>query len=288
MVNKTILSSKAKRGHGYKPWLLSPASPTKKSLNGRVGEYGLKLMFTYSSNIRDITDIVRKNWNILTSDDKIRNVIGPHPVFGYRKNKNLKDILCGEHSTEEIKYVKQILLCCSNNGHYDSVYPKQLQANAALCQAILYELLYKNVFGVNEEDLVSAVELFRSSTKKNRSSTSISSEDANFDCFPERSPKHSSENKKEDIDIDQHENLEDKLKHGGIDDTKLSEGPSKMPFPYKVLKALDPEIYRNVEFDVWLDSRKELQKTDYMVFAGCRYCLGDKCQKGINEHYMET
>lgn len=30
----------------------------------------------------------------------------------------------------------------------------------------------------------------------------------------------------------------------------------KMPFPYKVLKALDPEIYRNIEFDVWLDSRK--------------------------------
>lgn len=29
-----------------------------------------------------------------------------------------------------------------------------------------------------------------------------------------------------------------------------------MLFPYKVLKALDPEIYRNVEFDVWLDSRK--------------------------------
>lgn len=34
-----------------------------------------------------------------------------------------------------------------------------------------------------------------------------------------------------------------------------SENP-KMPFPYKVLKALDPEIYRNIEFDVWLDSRK--------------------------------
>lgn len=34
-----------------------------------------------------------------------------------------------------------------------------------------------------------------------------------------------------------------------------------MPFPYKVLKALDPEIYRNVEFDVWLDSRKGTFKT---------------------------
>lgn len=29
-----------------------------------------------------------------------------------------------------------------------------------------------------------------------------------------------------------------------------------MPFPYKVLRALDPEIYHNVEFDVWLDSKK--------------------------------
>lgn len=34
-----------------------------------------------------------------------------------------------------------------------------------------------------------------------------------------------------------------------------------MPFPYKVLKALDPEIYRNVEFDVWLDSRKGIFKS---------------------------
>lgn len=33
-----------------------------------------------------------------------------------------------------------------------------------------------------------------------------------------------------------------------------------MPVPYKVLKALDPEIYRNVEFDVWLDSRKGIFK----------------------------
>ncbi|XP_044283117.1 putative bifunctional UDP-N-acetylglucosamine transferase and deubiquitinase ALG13 [Varanus komodoensis] len=62
----------------------------------------------------------------------------------------------------------------------------------------------------------------------------------------------------------------------GFED-KPPENP-KMPFPYKVLKALDPEIYRNIEFDVWLDSRKELQKMDYLVFAGRQYYLGDKCQ----------
>lgn len=28
------------------------------------------------------------------------------------------------------------------------------------------------------------------------------------------------------------------------------------PFPYKVAKALDPDIYRNIEFDVWTELRR--------------------------------
>lgn len=35
-----------------------------------------------------------------------------------------------------------------------------------------------------------------------------------------------------------------------------TENSSKILLPYKVLRSLDPEIYRNVEFDVWLESRK--------------------------------
>ncbi|OBS67557.1 hypothetical protein A6R68_03892, partial [Neotoma lepida] len=64
----------------------------------------------------------------------------------------------------------------------------------------------------------------------------------------------------------------------GREEQKFPENPSKMLFPYKVLKALDPEIYRNIEFDAWLDSRKELQKSDCMEYAGRHYYLGDKCQ----------
>ncbi|RXN18683.1 dachshund -like protein [Labeo rohita] len=63
-----------------------------------------------------------------------------------------------------------------------------------------------------------------------------------------------------------------------LEDPQAAEGSGKLALPYKVLKALEPELYRNVEFDVWQDSRKELQKTDYMVFAGRQYFLGDKCQ----------
>lgn len=28
------------------------------------------------------------------------------------------------------------------------------------------------------------------------------------------------------------------------------------PFPYRVAKALDPVVYRNIEYDVWLEERK--------------------------------
>ncbi|XP_040428721.1 putative bifunctional UDP-N-acetylglucosamine transferase and deubiquitinase ALG13 [Cygnus olor] len=189
----------------------------------------------------------------------------------------------------------KILLCCSGNGHYDSVYTKQFQANAAICQAVLYEILYKDVFAMDEEELRSAIEMFRSGSKKNRNSGSVGSEDVNFDCLHEKVPRNPSEKRGDDWEGNYADNpVEDKFRQG-TEESKPSENSSKMPFPYKVLKALDPEIYRNVEFDVWLDSRKELQKTDYMVFAGRQYYLGDKCQvrlepggKYYNAHIQEV
>ncbi|XP_071899204.1 LOW QUALITY PROTEIN: UDP-N-acetylglucosamine transferase subunit ALG13 [Anas platyrhynchos] len=189
----------------------------------------------------------------------------------------------------------KILLCCSGNGHYDSVYTKQFQANAAICQAVLYEILYKDVFAMDEEELRSAIEMFRSGSKKNRNSGSVGSEDVNFDVFMKKYPEiHQKRGSIWGGSNDADNPVEDKFRQG-TEESKPPENSSKMPFPYKVLKALDPEIYRNVEFDVWLDSRKELQKTDYMVFAGRQYYLGDKCQvrlepagKYYNAHIQEV
>ncbi|XP_065585875.1 putative bifunctional UDP-N-acetylglucosamine transferase and deubiquitinase ALG13 [Cyrtonyx montezumae] len=189
----------------------------------------------------------------------------------------------------------KILLCCSGNGHYDSVYTKQFQANAAICQAVLYEILYKDVFLMDEEELRSAVEMFRSSSKKNRNSGCVESEDTNFDCLQEKVPRNPPGKRGDDWGGNDTDNpVEDKFRQV-TEEAKTPENSSRMPFPYKVLKALDPEIYRNVEFDVWLDSRKELQKTDYMVFAGRQYYLGDKCQvrldpggKYYNAHIQEV
>nr|XP_030128765.3 putative bifunctional UDP-N-acetylglucosamine transferase and deubiquitinase ALG13 isoform X1 [Taeniopygia guttata] len=189
----------------------------------------------------------------------------------------------------------KILLCCSGSGHYDSVYTKQFQENAAICQAVLYEILYKDVFGMDEEELRSAVEVFRSGSKKNRNSAPVGSEDANFGCLHEKVPRNPSEKRLGDWEGNDTDNPQETKFKQGIEEQKPPENPPKMPVPYKVLKALDSTIYRNVEFDVWLDSRKELQKTDYMVFAGRQYYLGDKCQvclepgeKYYNAHIQEV
>ncbi|XP_067903082.1 putative bifunctional UDP-N-acetylglucosamine transferase and deubiquitinase ALG13 [Heterodontus francisci] len=181
-------------------------------------------------------------------------------------------------------FEKKILLCCSNNGHYDSVFTKQFQGHAATCQAIVYEMLYRDVFGVDEEELRAAVELFRSHGY------------LNWHVSEENTLWLAINTEQEKTCLNMILSRQNVPKHVTACELFLTpDGPSKMPFPFKVLKALDSEIYRNVEFDVWLDSRKEQQKVDYMVVSGRQYCLGDKCQvkleqggKYYNAHIQEA
>lgn len=54
------------------------------------------------------------------------------------------------------------------------------------------------------------------------------------------------------------------------------------PFPYKVAKALDPSIYRNIEFDSWSDMRRELKYRNW-YFGGNSLQVGVKCMVRLNE-----
>uniref|UniRef100_UPI003AABAF7E putative bifunctional UDP-N-acetylglucosamine transferase and deubiquitinase ALG13 n=1 Tax=Centroberyx gerrardi TaxID=166262 RepID=UPI003AABAF7E len=169
--------------------------------------------------------------------------------------------------------VDKVTLCCSNNGHYDIVYPRSYPASAALCQSILYELLYTRVFGVEEADLHQAMDSFRVGGRRYRNSSSACSDgDIGYDTPEDRAQR-------EELELGGA--AEDKPRTL-TDDSKPSAEPppppSRLSLPYKVMKSLDGELYRNLEFDVWHDTCKEMQKTDYMVFAGRQYFLGDKCQ----------
>uniref|UniRef100_A0A665T1L3 ubiquitinyl hydrolase 1 n=1 Tax=Echeneis naucrates TaxID=173247 RepID=A0A665T1L3_ECHNA len=170
----------------------------------------------------------------------------------------------------EDDFVDKVMLCCSINGHYDIVYLRSYPASAALCQSFLYELLYTQVFGVEEAELCQAMETFRVGGRRYRNSPSVCSDiDVGYDTPEDRGQRYT-----------QSTGGAEEKPRAVPDETKVSDGPpsTRLSLPYKVMKSLDGEVYRNLEFDVWQDTCKEMQKTDYMVFAGRQYFLGDKCQ----------
>ncbi|XP_026215106.1 putative bifunctional UDP-N-acetylglucosamine transferase and deubiquitinase ALG13 isoform X2 [Anabas testudineus] len=172
----------------------------------------------------------------------------------------------------EDDFVDKVTLCCSINGHYDIVYPRSYPASAALCQSVLYELLYTQVFGVEEVELCQTMEAFRVGGRRYRNSPSMCSDvDIGYDTPDDRGQREEVESS----------GAAGEKPRAVADDSKPSADappPSRLSLPYKVMKSLDGEVYRNLEFDVWQDTCKEMQKTDYMVFAGRQYFLGDKCQ----------
>ncbi|KYB29260.1 putative bifunctional UDP-N-acetylglucosamine transferase and deubiquitinase ALG13 isoform X2 [Tribolium castaneum] len=48
------------------------------------------------------------------------------------------------------------------------------------------------------------------------------------------------------------------------------------PFPFKVAKALDPTIYRNIEYDSWTEVRRELRLGDW-YYGDDNLILGTRC-----------
>ncbi|GLG98509.1 Protein ovarian tumor locus [Gryllus bimaculatus] len=144
-------------------------------------------------------------------------------------------------------FKKCIMLCYSSENHYDSVYPKSYIMKSAFCQSLVYEILYKKVFRLIDVDFAVDKMLRKSSHTKREHYIQ-----QNYICasrsfglsldLPEKTVKHL-----------EHERFEDELNAKDL----LLRGIT--PFPYKVAKALDPDIYRNIEFDVWSDLRREMK-----------------------------
>uniref|UniRef100_A0A8B9RG18 ubiquitinyl hydrolase 1 n=1 Tax=Astyanax mexicanus TaxID=7994 RepID=A0A8B9RG18_ASTMX len=134
-------------------------------------------------------------------------------------------------------YPDKVQLCFLNGNHYDSVYPASFSKNAAICQSILYELLYERVCGVDRNMLAS-----------NMRGTKVRDES-------------------EESDLDEGENFWGQTRGGG-----------RGFLPNKVQDSLNPCHFRNVEYDVWMKSKKAQQRRDFCMAAGMQYAVGDKCQ----------
>ncbi|KAG8227252.1 hypothetical protein J437_LFUL003983 [Ladona fulva] len=148
----------------------------------------------------------------------------------------------------------KILLCYLQNNQYDSVYPKEHIKVAAFCQSIVYHTLYERVFKLEETDYAVNKMLHDKSVRLRRDSCI-----AQLNAYTQvRKQLLSNANGKYEVKIEDLP-IESKLSEEWYNNAKEILLHGIIPFPYKVAKALDPDIYRNIEFDVWNEMRKELR-----------------------------
>lgn len=156
----------------------------------------------------------------------------------------------------------KIMLCFSNGNHYDIIYPASFADNAAMCQSIVYELLFEKVFGVSVSKLVSKV---NTSDSKPEEEVFISGASGSDD----------------ENEVAGNNNLSFADMNGfkSHRDGKLPQRKCGPPsFSPSVLRSLNPGVFRNVEYEVWMKSQRDQQKLDFSIAAGMQYIVGDKCQ----------
>ncbi|XP_068135443.1 OTU domain-containing protein 4 [Hyperolius riggenbachi] len=155
-------------------------------------------------------------------------------------------------------FPEEIMLCFSNGNHYDLIYPARFSKDAALCQSIIYELLYEKVFGIDVTKLMS---------KTGASEEEVYDSGASGSDGEDNGTGNNSQN----------------VNFAGMNGFK-SHKDGKAPqekasaVPAAVLRSLHPEVYRNVEYDVWMKSQRDQQKLDFSIAAGMQYSVGDKCK----------
>ncbi|CAD5112017.1 DgyrCDS1267 [Dimorphilus gyrociliatus] len=145
----------------------------------------------------------------------------------------------------------KITLCLSNGNHYDCVYPRSHLDSYAFCQSLVFELLYESVFKVKGAvKIARGMVATRYSIMASRNESSTNS--------------HKSINENE-----------------AKKDEKRTTSTEKPAFSIKVAKSLDPEYYRNVEFDNCKETKKNSKarnSANGKLATEIEFLPGDKCE----------
>ncbi|KAM4834433.1 OTU domain-containing protein 4 isoform 3-T3 [Thomomys bottae] len=165
----------------------------------------------------------------------------------------------------ENNFPEKVLLCFSNGNHYDIVYPIKHKESSAMCQSLLYELLYEKVFKTDVSKIMMGLE---TSEVVDENNSEIS--DSEDDSCKNKTTTAADVNGFKPSSCDE--------------DPKNSGNSASLPFSRKVLKSLNPTVYRNVEYEIWLKSKQAQQKRDYSIAAGLQYEVGDKYQQVKLDH----
>ncbi|XP_061378502.1 putative bifunctional UDP-N-acetylglucosamine transferase and deubiquitinase ALG13 isoform X1 [Danaus plexippus] len=190
--------------------------------------------------------------------------------------------------------------------HFDAVYTKDFINASSFCQSLVYEILYDGVYQLKDlpyavdkmlHDKVPTnhIEYFMSENVERRKkqkerakifieAPSEDDKDRNNNALALKCKHHTQDLErasllKESLSIFVFNRSLIQLENVCMNCLNVNSAKDLLengitPFPYKVAKALDPDIYRNIEFDVWSELRRELR-------YGARYCDGTTLQVGV-------
>nr|CAH7768644.1 unnamed protein product [Callosobruchus chinensis] len=147
---------------------------------------------------------------------------------------------------------KAILLCFMDKDHYDAVYRKDQIAVAGFCQSMVYKLLYEEVFQMPRVDEIVHNMLYERTTFSTQAEMELL---------------------KQQIKVEQEAGPSSRPDPVWPD---VQEPLTVAPFPFKVAKALDPNIYRNIEYDTWGEVRRELRLSQW-YYGDDKLILGTRC-----------
>ncbi|XP_035221068.1 uncharacterized protein LOC118194004 isoform X2 [Stegodyphus dumicola] len=166
--------------------------------------------------------------------------------------------------------IQHVMLACTGNNRYDCVYSKSDLSALAFCQSLVYEILYKRVFELGSDVDIAVEKMLHDKAYSKQRRNNLLNQLFKENCCIE--------SVKEDHNLPEDDQLIFKNPRFEIR-RALAQGVP--PFPYKVAKTLDPNIYRNVEFDMWNEKRKEEQKSEQFVVPKLE--PGVKCKVYINK-----
>nr|XP_043873661.1 OTU domain-containing protein 4 [Solea senegalensis] len=151
----------------------------------------------------------------------------------------------------------KVQLCFLNGNHYDSVYPIRHMKSSAVCQSLLYELLYEGVFCVERGALGMCQRTGRPSD--------LLSDDSMTVC-------QSSDESDVEADGPLWVENETSTRH-----SYRGRGRGRQ-LPERVRRSLNPTLFRNIDYDFWHKTKRAQQKMDYCIAAGMQYTVGDRCK----------
>ncbi|KAE9419326.1 hypothetical protein Angca_005144 [Angiostrongylus cantonensis] len=189
-------------------------------------QYRLQRIRTGLPTVNKIEDTLRTIARLLRIELHVYRTIGKQP-FVYGGNPD-----AGES-------VEKVMVCESHCGHYDLVLTRKDHACLGYAQTFVYDLLYFNVFGFSRDVIKSCIKRVRDDMSKVNHPVDEVSVNVQPTTFAQEAT------------------CGERALSLSTDGLEMRFG-WRPPMPYCAVKSLDPSVYRNVSYDIFLKERKRI------------------------------